>query len=80
MSEFSSAAWEELKGARHRAHKLFDELWTSGQMSRKHAYIWMQKVMQKTKREAHIAKFSIEECARLIDEVQRLRKKVPREA
>lgn len=70
-------AKQEVKEARKAAHRAFDELWTTGRMSRKQAYAWMQKVMQMTKREAHIARFDLAQCARLIDEVQRLRKLRP---
>lgn len=49
----------EVKTARHRAHTAFDDLWMHGQMSRKQAYQWLQKVMQMTKRDAHIAKFDL---------------------
>lgn len=72
-------AKQEVKAARHRAHTEFDALWMHGQMSRKQAYVWMQKVMQMTKREAHIARFSSEECERLIAEISRLRKQRPPE-
>lgn len=73
-------AKQEVKTARHNAHRVFDQLWMSGQMSRKRAYQWMQKVMGMTKREAHIGAFDAEQCARLISEIERLRKKVPSES
>lgn len=70
-------AKQEVKRARHEAHRVFDEIWTTGRMSRKRAYQWMQKVLQLTKRDAHIANFSMEQCARLIEEVHRLSKSRP---
>lgn len=66
-------ARQEVKEARKRAHRAFDELWTSGRMSRKHAYQWMQKVMKLSKREAHIANFGLAQCQQLIDELSRLK-------
>jgi hypothetical protein len=66
-------AKQEVKAARTRAHRAFDELWTSGRMTRKKAYQWVQKVMGLSKRDAHIAKFDLAQCERLIDEVSRLR-------
>jgi ssDNA-binding Zn-finger/Zn-ribbon topoisomerase 1 len=67
----------EVRAARMRAHRAFDELWTHGHMTRSRAYKWMQKVMVMTKRDAHIAKFDLEQCERLVAEVQRLRKQRP---
>jgi hypothetical protein len=60
------------KAARTRAHRAFDVLWTGGRMTRKQAYAWIQKVMKLSKREAHIANFTLEQCERLITEVERL--------
>jgi hypothetical protein len=70
-------AKQEVKEARQRAHRAFDELWTTGRMSRKQAYAWMQKVLGMTKRDAHVAKFDLAQCERLILEVHRLRKQRP---
>lgn len=67
----------DVKAARHRAHKVFDEIWTTGRMTRKQAYQWMQKIMNLTKREAHIAAFDISQCEKLIEEVSRLRNHRP---
>lgn len=69
----------DIKAARVRAHRAFDELWTHGHFSRKRAYEWMRKIMNMTKREAHIARFDVAQCERLIIEISRLRKKVPSE-
>jgi uncharacterized Zn finger protein (UPF0148 family) len=72
-------AKQEVKAARHKAHTAFDALWMTGQMSRKRAYEWMQKIMNLTKRDSHIAKFDLAQCERLITEIHRLRKKRPPE-
>jgi hypothetical protein len=60
------------KAARTRAHRAFDVLWTGGRMTRKKAYAWMQKIMNLSKRDAHIANFTLEQCEYLIAEVERL--------
>jgi hypothetical protein len=65
----------EVKAARMRAHRAFDELWTTGRMSRKQAYTWLQKVMQMTKRQSHIARMGVDECEKLLRAVDDLRKK-----
>jgi len=70
-------AKQEVKTARMRAHRAFDELWTTGRMSRKQAYTWLQKVMQMTKREAHVARMDLAQCERVILEVERLGKRRP---
>ena len=54
------------KDARIAAHHVFDHLWKGGQMSRSAAYRWMQTAMGMTPSEAHIARFSREECKRLL--------------
>ena len=70
--------WQAVKDARHHAHKLFDELCITGRMSRKQAYEWLAKVMQMTQREAHVARFDLAQCERLVLEVRRLRKRTAR--
>jgi len=61
---------KEGKLARIRAHDAFDKLWNNGRkdgsMSRKAAYRWMQAALGMTKEEAHIGKFDIATCERLI--------------
>ena len=72
-------AVQDVKEARHKAHTQFDALWTTGQMSRKQAYVWLQKVMRLTKRDAHFAKFSLDQCQQAVAEIKRLRKQRPAE-
>lgn len=62
----------ETKRARIRAHRVFDTLWRGGPMSRDQAYRWMQDALGMTKRQAHIGKFTIDECERLITAVAQL--------
>lgn len=77
MTIATERALAELKAARHHAHKLFDELWISGQMTRSRAYVWLQKVMNVKKREAHFSRMSVDQCERVVLEIQRLRKQRP---
>lgn len=56
----------ELREWRKRAHSVFDSLWQSGEYTRTEAYAIMQQVMGMTEDEAHIGKFDVEECKRLI--------------
>lgn len=53
--------------ARREAHEAFDVLWRCGYVSsRDNAYAWLCRAMGKTRDEAHIARFSLEECERLL--------------
>lgn len=54
------------KEARMRAHAMFDQLWLNRGWSRQGAYAWMREAMGMTKGEAHIGRFDIEQCERLI--------------
>lgn len=54
------------KEARQAAHHVFDQLWKSSRMSRSAAYRWMQGAMGMTSDEAHIGRFSREECRSLV--------------
>jgi ssDNA-binding Zn-finger/Zn-ribbon topoisomerase 1 len=56
------------KKARMRAHDAFDRLWKGrgAPMSRTEAYEWVQEAMGMTSEEAHIGRFSLEECDGLI--------------
>ena len=60
----------ETKQARMKAHAAFDRLWKSGRMKRKQAYRWMRDVMGMKPHEAHIGKFSKEQCERLVERVE----------
>lgn len=64
----------ETKGARIRAHAMFDTIWKdagSNQLSRKGAYAWMRKAMGLTKEQAHIGNFDKTQCEQLVDHVRR---------
>lgn len=56
---------KKTKQARIRAHDVFDELWKDKHMSRSEAYEWMQDAMGLSEDEAHIGKFTEEQCDEL---------------
>jgi len=72
---------EETKQARIRAHDYFDRMWKRSRMARGHAYAWMQRAMGLTCDEAHIGRFTKEQCERLIallePELAKLRPREP---
>jgi len=51
---------------RNKAHSAFDQLWKTGDYSRGAAYRWMQDAMGLTKEDAHIARFGVKDCQRLL--------------
>lgn len=53
------------KDARIKAHAAFDRLWKDKHMKRKEAYVWMQGAMSMTADDAHIGRFTIEQCEQL---------------
>lgn len=61
---------QETKNARIRAHAAFDGLWKGTRLMRRaQAYSWMQEAMEMTPDEAHIGRFTKEECERLVEKV-----------
>lgn len=56
----------ETKNARVRAHDAFDRMWRGMGMERDDAYRWMQKAMGLTVEDAHIGRFTIIECEKLV--------------
>lgn len=59
----------ETKVARIRAHDAFDTLWQT-KKERRDAYHWMRKAMGMSKDQAHIGRFNIEQCSRLVELVE----------
>lgn len=55
--------------ARVRAHHVFDSLWKTGRMTRNQAYGVLQKIMKMNRKEAHIGKFNLEQCEKMIREI-----------
>jgi ssDNA-binding Zn-finger/Zn-ribbon topoisomerase 1 len=62
---------KEGKKARMRAHEVFDKLWVDRHMTRTEAYAWMGKILDLPPHEAHIARFDIAQCEKLIEAVTR---------
>jgi len=58
------------KDARIEAHRLFDRIWGTGLQKRTAAYRWMREAMGMTPDEAHIGRFSIEDCERLLGKIR----------
>ena len=63
----ATLANRELRDLRKKCHRLFDEKWKSGAMSRKEAYYWLIKVMKMSAKKAHISQFRDEECKKLLN-------------
>lgn len=61
---------KELRQLRVAAHKEFDEFWKSGYMKRWEAYRYLQNLMALKEDEAHIGKFTKEQCIELITKLQ----------
>ena len=57
---------KELRDLKKMAHAEFDLLWKNGTMSRKEAYVYLQEIMNLPPYEAHIGRFTAEQCKRLI--------------
>jgi len=59
----------QTKQARIQAHNSFDKLWKGDPplMSRTSAYMEMQDLMGMSSQQAHIGRFSFEECWKLMD-------------
>jgi hypothetical protein len=58
------------------AHAVFDQLWKRCGMRRTQAYAWMRQAMEMSGEEAHIGRFTKDQCERLKElaeaEIQRL--------
>lgn len=64
---------KETRAARMEAHKVFDKLWkpVGAPYSRSQAYFEMRCLMAMKEEEAHIANFSKEQCAAMIEKVNK---------
>lgn|GEM_PF-1633466 len=56
----------DTKRARITAHNVFDRIWKDKYMRRGDAYAWMAEQMGMEKDEAHIGRFDMEQCEKLI--------------
>lgn len=63
----STPADYETRKARMLTHKVFDEVWKSGIMTRKEAYRRLAKYLELPKRQAHIGCFTLHQCNCAID-------------
>jgi 3-mercaptopyruvate sulfurtransferase SseA len=58
----------ELREWKKKAHAVFDPLWRPGGiLTRDAAYRKLQEVMGMTKEQAHIGKFDVAECKKLVE-------------
>jgi len=57
------------KKLRIEAHAVFDRLWKGGSMSRSAAYRWLREAMELSEAEAHIGRFTSEQCLALMAKV-----------
>jgi hypothetical protein len=76
----STPANRRTRMARIRAHRVFDTLWKDRPLKkqrqfRRAAYRWLRQALCMTEGEAHIGKFTIEQCDRLIDEVREVKER-----
>lgn len=58
---------KELRHLRMTCHKRFDILWKCGAKKRHIAYWWLQAKMGLNQHEAHIGKFTKEQCLKLLE-------------
>ena len=57
----------ELRAAKSKAHKAFDELWRDGYISsRSVAYKWLSEELKINSNECHIGMFSVEQCDKVV--------------
>ncbi len=61
----------ETRRARIEAHEAFDRLWKSGRMKRKQAYAWLSAAMGMPSEQAHISRFDVAQCRRVVEAVER---------
>jgi len=64
---------KEMIQLRKEAHKLFDPLWESTRLSRRGAYMVLQRVLMVPERRAHIAMLQKSELKKLIDYLNNLK-------
>lgn len=62
--------------ARIEAHAVFDQLWKDGPLTRSGAYRWLQTAMGLSDEEAHIGRFTYEQCEQLKEKVEQALKQL----
>ena len=63
---------KSLREKRIRAHRIFDQIWKQGILSKKDAYRWMSHKFCLDTTQAHIGNFSEYMCERLIEESEKV--------
>ena len=58
--------------ARRIAHQRFDQIWKSGKVTRPQAYLILKRVMGLSIPEAHISRFSKDQCLQLVKRLDEL--------
>lgn len=56
----------ELRQWRMKAHAAFDPIWKNGRMQRRAAYAYLQRIMGMSEAEAHISRFNVDQCQKLV--------------
>jgi hypothetical protein len=64
---FGRLANKELREWKIKAHNAFDPLWKSKGFTRKGAYKYLSKAMNKKPSETHIGMFDVQECKKVIN-------------
>jgi len=65
---------KETRQWRMKAHSVFDPWWQKKGMKRRESYKELQKIMNMSEEDAHIAKFNIELCKTLIAKLQEIKR------
>lgn len=60
---------KETRHARIDAHRVFDAAWQARGLTKKEAYRWLQEMLDLSDRQAHISRFNVDQCRRLIQRV-----------
>lgn len=62
LMAMSSTLMKDLKILRGETHRVFDQLWQEGYMTRTEAYIWLSQAMHLPREKAHIEQFTHAQC------------------
>ena len=63
---------KQLRYLRKRAHQYFDQLYTTGIMTKKQAYAWLADVLQLPPQQVHIGYFGDYYCQQVIRQAQKV--------
>lgn len=62
LRSMSAAMMKDIKILRGETHRVFDQLWKDGWMSRTEAYVWLARSMHLPREKAHIEQFTHTQC------------------